>query len=149
MLNTELIHPEILSILGGAGHGSKILIADGNYPFSTKLGINAQQVNLNLSPGLINCEQAASAIFSAVPIEEAIVMQHETEGPYALDAEPPVWQTYEKLLQQYAPSVSLQALAKPLFNELVNTPDVALVIATGDLSRFANLLLTIGVRMEH
>ena len=44
-------------------------------------------MNLNLSPDLVSCSQAASAIFAAVPIEEAIVMQHETEGPYALDAE--------------------------------------------------------------
>ncbi len=95
MLNTELIHPEILSILGCAGHGSKILIADGNYPCSTKLGINAQQINLNLSPNLINCEQAASAIFATIPIEAAVVMQYETQGPYALSAEPPVWGVYE------------------------------------------------------
>ena len=42
MLNTPLVHSDILSILGRAGHGSKILIADGNYPFSTKLDSNAQ-----------------------------------------------------------------------------------------------------------
>ncbi len=31
MLKTQLLHPEILATLGGAGHGSKVLIADGNF----------------------------------------------------------------------------------------------------------------------
>ena len=35
MLKTKLLHPEILSILGSNGHGSRILIADSNFPFST------------------------------------------------------------------------------------------------------------------
>ena len=36
MLRYQLLHPEILAALGGAGHGSQILIADGNYPFETR-----------------------------------------------------------------------------------------------------------------
>ena len=35
MLKYRLTHPEILAALAGAGHGSQVLIADGNYPFST------------------------------------------------------------------------------------------------------------------
>ena len=35
MLKSHLLHPEILEALGRAGHSSKILIADGNYPFAT------------------------------------------------------------------------------------------------------------------
>src|SRR5260221_9601392 len=54
MLKSCLLHPEILEALGRAGHSSKILIADGNYPFATQLGPNARLVSLNLSPGLVN-----------------------------------------------------------------------------------------------
>ena len=46
MLKGKLIHPDILAALGQAGHGSRILIADGNYPFSTKLGPVAKLVSL-------------------------------------------------------------------------------------------------------
>jgi len=35
MLKTRLLHPEILQALGSSGHGGQVLIADGNYPFST------------------------------------------------------------------------------------------------------------------
>ena len=36
MLKTRLLHPEILNALARAGHGSRVLIADGNYPFATE-----------------------------------------------------------------------------------------------------------------
>jgi L-fucose mutarotase/ribose pyranase (RbsD/FucU family) len=36
MLKGTLIHPQILEALGRAGHGSQILIADGNYPIATE-----------------------------------------------------------------------------------------------------------------
>lgn len=35
MLYTPLTHPTILKVLAMAGHGSKVLIADGNYPLAT------------------------------------------------------------------------------------------------------------------
>ena len=55
MLKGKLIHPQVLEVLGRAGHGSQILIADGNYPFANKLGPNARLVSLNLSPGVVTC----------------------------------------------------------------------------------------------
>ena len=38
MLKSELIHPKISEVLAKAGHSSKILIADGNYPASSAMG---------------------------------------------------------------------------------------------------------------
>ena len=51
MLRGELLHPEILFALGGAGHGSQILITDGNYPHVTKTNPDAERVYLNLANG--------------------------------------------------------------------------------------------------
>ncbi len=81
MLKGTLIHPQILEALGRAGHGSRVLIADGNYPFATHLGPNARLVSLNLSPGLVTCPQVLEALVTAVPIDGAAVMQYETAGP--------------------------------------------------------------------
>jgi L-fucose mutarotase len=36
MLKHQLIHPKINEVLARAGHHALILIADGNYPVSTK-----------------------------------------------------------------------------------------------------------------
>ena len=69
MLKHTLIHPEINAVLGRAGHGATVLIADGNYPASTTLGPHGSQINLNLSPGLLACPQVLEALVTAIPIE--------------------------------------------------------------------------------
>ena len=94
MLLHQLIHPKINEVIGRAGHHGKILIADGNYPASSTLGPNAELVSLNLSPGLVTCDQVLRALVTAIPIEEANTMNYETEGPYALSEDPPVWDQY-------------------------------------------------------
>lgn len=38
MLTGKLIHPELIHQLSLCGHGSKLLIADGNYPLAEKTG---------------------------------------------------------------------------------------------------------------
>jgi L-fucose mutarotase len=144
MLKGTLIHPQILEALGRAGHGSRILIADGNYAFGTRLGPNARLVSLNLSPGLVSCLQVLTALVTAVPIESAAVMQYETTGPYALQAEPPVWGEFRRILQGAGASAALQPLERHEFYRASGTPDVILTIATGEMAFFANLLLTIG-----
>ncbi len=71
MLKTSLIHPDILRALGRAGHGSQVLIADGNYPAGTTLGPNAELVSLNLAPGIVTATWTLATVASAVPIEAA------------------------------------------------------------------------------
>lgn len=145
MLKSRLLHPEILEALDRAGHSSKILIADGNYPFRTQLGSNARLVSLNLSPGLVNATQVLEAIVSAVPIEEATVMEPVTSGPYALKEEPSIWSDFQRILQGSGSSVTLQKLERFAFFEAGKDHHVALTIATGEQRLYANLLLQIGV----
>lgn len=145
MLKGQLIHPEILEVLGRAGHGSKVLIADGNYPFLTKLGPRARLVNLNLTPGLVDGVQVLRALLSAIPIEDAAVMQYATTGPYALQQDPEIWADFRSALQEAGYDRPLTPLERFAFYEAAGTPDVALTIATGEQRIYANLLLTIGV----
>lgn len=148
MLKHRLIHPEINAILGRAGHHAKILIADGNYPASSTLGPNATQVSLNLSPGIVTCDQVLAAVLSAVPIERINTMMYETTGPYALTADPPVWDEYRRTIAAAGLQVELEPIEKWEFYKAVATPDHVLTIQTADQQRFANILLSIGVRMD-
>lgn len=148
MLRSQLIHPEITAVLAAAGHHSTILIADGNYPALNKRGPNAKLISMNLTPGLITVDQALRAILSAVPIEAAATMQTEPDGPYALDGDPPVWDEYRQSIQAAGLALELTPLEKWAFYDNVITPDHVLTIQTGDQQRYANLLLTIGVRMD-
>jgi L-fucose mutarotase len=148
VLKHQLIHPQINAILGRAGHHGKILIADGNYPVSSKKGPNAEIVSLNLSPGIVTCSQVLQALVSAIPIEMANTMLYEKTGAYALKEDPPVWAEYRKILSKAKLTLKLQPIEKWDFYKAVETPDHVLTIQTADQQRFANLLLTIGVRMD-
>ena len=148
MLKTTLLHPEILAILARAGHHGKVLIADGNYPASSTLGPNAKLVSLQLSPGIPTVEQVLRAILSSLAIEQANTMMYERTGPYALAEDPPVWPAFRHALKDAGLSLQLEPIEKWAFYQAVNTPDHVLTIQTADQQRFANLLLTIGVRME-
>ena len=112
MLKGQLIHPDILEVLGRAGHGSKVLIADGNYPFLTKLGPRARLVNLNLMPGLVDCVQVLRALVSAMPIEDAAVMQYATTGPYALHQDPDIWADFRAVLQDAGYKLTLNPIER-------------------------------------
>ena len=146
MLKTQLIHPEILHVLAAAGHHGKILIADGNYPASSKMGANAALVHLNLMPGVLTCNQILEAVLSAVPIEEINTMMYETEGQYALSEDPPVWAEYRETMKRMGLDLDLKPIEKWAFYDAVATDDHVLTIQSADQQRFANILLTIGVR---
>lgn len=147
MLKHQLIHPKINEVLGRAGHHAKVLIADGNYPASSTLGPNAELISLNLMPGVVTCTQVLQALASAIPIEVANTMGYERTGPYALTEDPPVWAEYRQALKDAGLAVDLKPIEKWEFYKVVATPDHVLTIQTADQQRFANLLLTIGVRM--
>ena len=148
MLRHKLIHPQITAILAAAGHHSTVLIADGNYPAASKRGPRAELISLNLMPGVPTCNQVLEAVLSAIPVEAIQTMKTETSGPYALDGDPPVWDDYRKTIKNAGISVELEPVDKWAFYEAVSTPDHVLTIQTADQQRFANVLLTIGVRMD-
>ena len=135
MLRYRLLHPEILAALGAAGHGSRILIADGNYPLSTGSAQGARHVYLNLAPGLVTVSDVLAVLVEAVPVEAAHVMQ-----PYD-SSEPPIWNEFSALL----PGTPLERLQRFEFYAAASEPAVALAIATGEQRVWANILLTIGV----
>ncbi|MDN3270153.1 RbsD/FucU domain-containing protein [Streptomyces sp. MA15] len=139
MLLTELVHPEILGSLAGAGHGARVLLADGHYPASTATGERARTVHLNLAPGLLDVTTVLKVLLRAVPVESAQVMV-PPEG----EQEPPAITEYRSLL---APA-PVETLGRFEFYEAARSPDLALAIVTADTRTYANLLLIIGVRAE-
>lgn len=145
MLKGQLIHPQILSVLGRCGHGSKILIADGNYPFASRLAPKAELVSLNLAPGLVSCTQVLSSLLTAMPVEAAQVMQYATTGAYALTQSPPIWAEFRQCFQNADVKVELEPVERFAFYDLAGSSDVVMTIATGDQRIYANLLLTVGV----
>ena len=135
MLKYQLLHPQILEALGAAGHGSRVLIADGNYPFATKSHPSAPRVYLNLAPDLLRATDVLATLADAIPIEAAHVMVPESGD------EPAIFAEFRALL----PGLDLSTLGRFAFYDAACGPDLALVIATGERRVYANILLTIGV----
>ncbi len=135
MLRQQLTHPEILEAIASAGHGSRILITDGNYPASTMIGDNASLVYLNLAPGMPTVTDVLRVLLTAVPVEEAGVMA-PADGP-----EPAIFDEFRSLL----PELQLETYERFSFYEEASGPETCLQIVTGEQRIYANLLLTIGV----
>jgi L-fucose mutarotase len=136
MLKTKLLHPVILEALGSNGHGAKVLISDGNYPASTGVPATAKKVFLNLAPGMLSVVDVLKVIAETIPVESALVMT-PPDG-----AEQPIHKEFKEILGNDVPLVSTKRFE---FYTEAKSPDTCLVIATGEIRRFANILLTIGV----
>ncbi len=135
MIHGELLHPTILKALASAGHGSVVLIADSNYPFSTGAHPAAERVYLNLAPGLVRVTDVVRVLAATIPVEAAHAIAPDS-GP-----EPAIFQEYRQLL----PGVEIQTLGRFPFYEAARSVNTALVIATGEQRTWACILLTIGV----
>lgn len=135
MLKTKLIHPQIIAVLAKCGHGSKILIADGNYPLSEKTG-NAEKVFLGLTRNQPAVTHVLEAILSVVNVEKAEVMAPD-DG-----SQPEIFDEFSSLLC----GMELEKLGRYEFYDACMEKDaVILAISTGEQRVYANILLTIAV----
>lgn len=135
MLRYPLTHPKIISALAAAGHGSKVLLADGNYPHATGVHARTNVVYLNLRPGLIEVNDALATLLTAINVEAATVMRPDE------DEEPAVFGDFRQLL----PRLRLEQVDRSSFYRAASAPEVTLALATGEQRLYANILLTIGV----
>lgn len=135
MLTTKLIHPQIIAALAKCGHGSKILIADGNYPLAEKTG-NAEKVYLGLTWGQPTVTEVLDAVLSVINVEKAEVML-PADG-----LEPSVFSEFRNRLHD----IEFAELGRYEFYDSCMTDDaIALAISTGEQRVYANILITVGV----
>ncbi|HTI70051.1 MAG TPA: RbsD/FucU family protein [Candidatus Limnocylindria bacterium] len=146
MIKHHLIHPDINAIIARAGHHAKILIADGNYPVSTKKGPNAQIVHLNLAPGLVTVAQVLEVILTAAPVDQVHLMGIPPDDSYAKKGEPPVWAEFRKIVTAAGIENPVTTIDKWDFYKAVESNDHVLTIQTGDQALWANVLLSLGCR---
>lgn len=143
MLIGKLIHPQLLSALAAAGHGSQILVADALYPHSSGTSGRAERVHLNLTAGLIAAPDVLKVLSETIYIEAATYMR-TAEGT----ASEPVLD-YQTILANHrhggGKAIAWTGIDRHDFYRAARSDDVTLLIATGDIRPYANLLLTIGV----
>jgi L-fucose mutarotase len=137
VLRYDLIHPPLIEALGIAGHGSKILIADGNFPYLTVRNGRARLVHLNVAPGLLDVTQVLELAMTAVNFESAVLMDPGDGTAVA---------AHDDYRARLGPDAPFDLVDRWRFYELARSDDVGLIVATGDQRLYANLILTVGLR---
>jgi L-fucose mutarotase len=135
VLRYPLIHPPLLGALARAGHGSVVLLADGNYPYATAVSPTAETVWLNLRPGQIPVDDVLETLLGVMPIEAARVMATDS------GEEPDIYARFRELL----PEIPMEPLGRADFYGTARGPELAVAVATGEQRLYANILLTVGV----
>jgi len=97
------------------------------------------RIYLNLRPGLPTADDVLDVLVQSIPIEAVAVM---VPGG---GEEVPAHRGFRLALGE---DIGWTELGRHEFYEACRTPDLAIVIATGEQRVFANLLLTVGVQVS-
>jgi len=134
MIKSEVIHPELLSLLAKCGHKTQLLIADSNYAVVTNAPKDVAIVYLNLAPGTLAAPLILEKVLTVINVEKATLMSYPADFTNTIEAE------YQQLLPE---SCAIEYLPREDFYAQVKSDHTLLVIASGEQRRFANLLLTV------
>lgn len=139
MTFTDCIHPELLKALAEAGHGSNILIADGNFPADIGVPERAARVFLNYAPDKPRVTEVLETVAKLVNIESAVVAVRDDMKDTEIMGE---------FRQRLPEGVQIQKLKRWDFRAACMAPETGLLIQTGDLRLYGCILLTVGIRTE-
>lgn len=137
MLEFDLVHPQVLAALAAAGHGSTVLVCDGNYPAATATAPGAVRVHLGLAPGVLDAVTVVRALLTAVRPESAALMVPD-DGPEPV--------AHPRLRAALPPGVPVTGQRRHDFYASARGPDLALAVVTADQRPYANVLLTLAGR---
>ncbi|WP_051486523.1 RbsD/FucU domain-containing protein [Brachybacterium phenoliresistens] len=132
-----IIHPDVLEALARVGHKGRILVADALYSTATIVGPRCRVVHIGLCAGYPTVPEAVRTLHRAIALEEVCRMLPES-GRTDHD----VHREVDALLPGAATAHSW--IPRGEFYAAARSEDVALCLATGDVRRFANVLLTVG-----
>ncbi len=133
----SILSPELFKTLMEMGHGDEIVIADGNFPAAS------------VAQRLIRCDghkapELLDAILQFFPldtfVEHPVTLMAVVPGD---DYQPTIWEEYHQILQKHEESTGLNYVERFAFYEQAKTAYA--VVATGELARYANIILKKGI----
>ena len=136
MIKSEIIHPELIGALAKCGHKTQILIADSNYAVLSNTNPKAQIIYLNFAKNLLDATTILDRLLKCINVESATMME------YPQDFDNTIVKEFTTLLGNDVP---VNYLPRQEFYNAVKSDNTALVIASGETRRFANIILTVGV----
>lgn len=136
-----IISPDLLKILMEMGHGDEIVISDGNFPAAS------------MAKRLVRCDghgvpELLDAILKFFPLDkyvaEPVSLMQVAPGDMV---ETPIWEVYKNIIKKYEPAFNgIEYVERFAFYERARKAYA--VIATGEKSLYANIILKKGVVIE-
>jgi L-fucose mutarotase len=134
----NILSPELLKILMEMGHGDEIVLADGNFPAAA----NAQR--------LIRCDghnvpDLLDAILTLFPLDNFV------KQPVSLmdivpgdNYKPEIWTVYKQIVDKYDSQFADFEMVER-FKFYNRAQKAYAIIATGEMARYANIILKKGI----
>jgi L-fucose mutarotase len=131
----SIISPVLMMVLMEMGHGDELVLADGNYP-AESAGILSIRADGHGIPELLE------AIIKYFPLD-----QYVDSNVYYMDSgeneKPRIWQSYETILRASQEVYNIEKLERFQFYQKAG--QAYAIIATGEKSLYANMILKKGV----
>jgi len=138
--------PELLHVLNSMGHGDRIVLADTNFPSASICAKGARHVRAD---GL-TIPVLMEAILQLMPLELAVahppvmLMDLVKKDQEAGMEEPPVWATYQKLIDaSEGTKVKMTRLEQSEFYK--QAKNAYAVVHTGETALYGNIMLEKGL----
>ncbi|MFA5447548.1 MAG: L-fucose mutarotase [Sphaerochaeta sp.] len=133
----SILSPELLKILMEMGHGDEIVIGDGNFPAAS---MNDRVIRLD-GHGI---EAILEALLQLFPLDTYAPNAFLMEKVAGDTVETPIWAAYEKIARAGDPGfVGFEQIERFAFYE--RSKKAYAIIATGETSLYANIILKKGV----
>lgn len=133
----SILSPELLKILMEMGHSDELVISDGNFPAAAM----AQRLVRLDGHGV---PEVLAAILDLMPLDVYV------DCPVALmevvpgdDYKPEIWETYKEIIKEKEGDKGIENVERFAFYE--RAKKAYCVVATGETSLYANIILKKGV----
>lgn len=135
----SVISPELIKILMEMGHGDEIVLADGNFP-SASIGQQVVRLDGQRVPKIL------SAILELLPLdsyaESPFMLMQTTDADQ--DLEPEIWNDYKEIAAPFLEEdIKIKYIERFKFYQ--RAKKAYAVVATGEKSLYANIILKKGV----
>ena len=134
----SILSPELLKILMEMGHGDEIVLADGNFPAAA----NAQR--------LIRCDghnvpDLLAGILELFPLDtfvkQSVSLMDIVPGD---NYKPEIWNVYKQIVNKYdSHFTDFEMVERFKFYE--RAKKAYAIVATGEMARYANIILKKGI----
>lgn len=136
-----IIQPDLLKILSEMGHGDAIVLADAHFP-AESVGVRFHVIRYDGQP----IEPLLDAVLQLIPLdqytEHPVLLMDKVPGD---TVDTPIWDRYRQVIDRHEPGrqAGIGMLERFAFYEEAGRSYC--IVATGEQSQYANIIIRKGV----